>query len=261
MLNGMPAPTAALLVLDFESTGLLDDEHPPTLLEVAWTIADQVGTQLTPLRTRLLGFDIRGSVKGLCTPELAEREGGEPYGYFDTGDGPNTYPRQVVVDLHEKSGLLTDWALTDQHDRYAVLRDPVELDRQIVDDLRAAGIAKLEPRSLRLTGCGVARYEAEILPYVAPRTMNPQAWPWHYRPADLSVELSNGKLRGSKLASDVDAIIEHGLSIARTGGEEWRLISTEHRSADIETFATPHRADTDVARALAAWRLLALDGR
>ncbi|MBC8091964.1 MAG: hypothetical protein H7Y15_08510 [Pseudonocardia sp.] len=244
---------------DFESTGLLDDHIPPTLLEAAWTISDGAGTQLTPLRKRLLAFTSNGA-DTVVTPDLGMHQTGEPYGYFDTEDGPAPYPRQIVIDMHEQSGLTTEWATAEDERPYSILRLPAEFDRLLLDDLITARVDTRAPRSLRLAGCGVAQFEAKIMPRVALRAMS-SFWPWHYRTADLSVELSNGKIRGSDLLTDVDAIIEHGLKGARVGGETWRDITTETGHADITTFDIAHRADTDVARALAAWRLLALDHR
>jgi hypothetical protein len=255
------APPDVLLWIDFETTGLLDGPISPTLLECGWTITDGVGIQLTPLRHAYTAFNTFGSTEHLTTPELAEQDG-KPHGYFDRQERRN-YPVDEVIEMHRISGLSAGWALTNEEEPDRILRHPMELDRLLLDDLDAAGARDAAPRRLWLAGSGVARFEFEFLPDLVPRTMSP-SWGWHYRPVDLSVELSNQRIRGAKRTVTVDDIIDEHRDSSGEVTHRWEEIEVDEasrRPVPDPLFLQRHRATTDVARALLAWRILAHQGR
>lgn len=265
------ADVQLLLWLDTESTGLLTDRTPPTALEVAWTVTDWAGQQVTPLRQRFTALPM-GASGAVHTPELAEVTG-QAVGYWDGA----TYPGLPVRELHddEHSGLTTEWAsFADAHpDR--VLRDWAEVERLILDDLHEGGWSDLDARQVCLAGGGTSHYEHLFGPQVMPRLFGDRRM--HYGDADISVILRALKVRAKGLADatdwpgkadDVIARLRHtaGRYLPSSVGHfSWpdMWISGDQFDADGGDWggwhrdeADNHRAAEGVGRALMAWRLL-----
>lgn len=171
----MPAPKL-LLWIDFESTGLLTDETPPTLLEGAWTVTDTHGRQVTPLSqvfTALPTFNglWRGRThQPIITP--AERDPADFSTAADYADRANwwpdgdmsSYPAQPVREMHRDNGLNREWLEFSQGpDQHRIIRDWREIERMLLDTLDMAGWRGLDRGQVLLAGGGVSHYEDRFL--------------------------------------------------------------------------------------------------
>lgn len=170
----MPAPALALFI-DFESSGLLTDPQPPTLLEGSWTVTDTRGTQRTPLAQAFCALPTSPQQHahvtpvefgfGLTTPVLADGTDGQPVAGW-TGQ----YPRDVVMEMHHDNGLALEWAQMDAGpDRGRILRHWQEVERLLLDDLDSAGWRGLDRGQVLLAGGGVSHYEDRFLRWACPR--------------------------------------------------------------------------------------------
>jgi hypothetical protein len=256
-MSGMPSGPARLLMIDFETSGLLDDWIWPTLLEAAWVIIDGMGEQISPLRHRFLRCRADGEETSLVLPRVLGTATDPATGHTDhfidwdlraVGlDSGADYPVAAVREMHEKSGLAREWALAEHHHPDWIV-DGIGLEAALCADLDEHA-RDIEPGMLRLAGSGVAQFEARFLPDVAPRAMDAHEYPWHYRTADLSVELSNARLRGG--TTTMDTLLD------KAGPQQ---ITVDPASRAQLSPGNRHRALTDVARAVWAWQTLARYG-
>lgn len=290
----MPDVNASLMI-DFESSGLLatglpDTPRVPTGLEVAWTVINTAGDQLTPLRHRftVLPLACNGDEfdcwQAVAPAPSGQQFDGPPDWYSEVSgwDPLVGYPVDAVRAMHRDNGLMDDMtafmraAHADERTD-AVLQHWETLDALLLDDIVRAGASAGEPGTLTLSGGGVSHYEDRFLRYCAPTTMGLPAM--HYSGGlDVSTVL---RVLTTRYARERD----HGGLIPYTGKaddvlrlaqnethpnalpEDWDVIELEpadtgYASADRDTRSwlhadqDPHRAVSGVARALAAYRLL-----
>lgn len=169
----MPAP-ALLLWIDFESTGLLTDPQPPTLLELAYTVTDTRGEQRTPLAHAFTALPTSRSSQfygpptindfgyGLTHPVLVADSEGRPAAGWNVPRGD--YPSDAVQEMHRDNGLALEWARTAEGpDRGRILRHWSEVERLLLDALDTAGWRPLDRGQVLLAGGGVSHYEDRFL--------------------------------------------------------------------------------------------------
>ena len=253
-----------LFWLDVESTGLLEDPTPPTILEMAWTITDADGTQLTPLRQRFTALTaVQASFRMRRQFELATPE--------DDGDGGGVwdedrrYPSPPVREMHARNGLADEWVRADGSTPWRVLRAWTEVERLWLDDMSTAGMPLA--RDFLLAGAGVSHYEHRFVLDRAPRVFTSDRF--HYAVCDVSTVLRTLHLADERWPKKSDA----ALALGRAAGEAGLDVPAEWMSVDIDAGAydaddaleieswgdydrDPHRAGVGIARALMAYRLL-----
>ena len=205
----MPAP-ALLLWCDFESSGLLVDPAPPTLLEGAWCVTDTHGAQRTPLSQAFCALPTSRTTQmyaptpidfgyGLTTPTLVNGPDNQPEGGWHDSD----YPSDAVREMHQGNGLALEWASFEAGpDRGRILRHWSEVERLLLDALDTAGWRGLERGQVLLAGGGVSHYEDRFLRTYCPRVFDdPRV---HYSTgADVSTVLRALRTR-ALAASGVD---------------------------------------------------------
>lgn len=198
-----PDPTPLWLWLDVESTGLLDGDQTPAVLETAWMVTTSELRQLTPLRVRLAGIAEAGGTLGAWPRHLMAAE---------------------VAQLHAGSGLQGDWESAPAGWRGTPSRIGTigELDGLIAADLDTAfaRIGAPEGARIHLAGAGVAQFEARLLPQLGSSITR-----WcHYRAADTSV--------AAMVAGIVNASVDlaDGLTLDVPGWMSVAAVGTEHRA-------------------------------
>lgn len=164
-------------MIDFESTGLLVDPVPPTLLELAYTVTDTRGEQRTPLAqafcalptSRTLQMYGPGPVDfgyGTTTPVLVNGTDNRATG----GWNEPGYPSDFVQEMHRDNGLALEWArFAEGPDRGRILRHWQEVERLLLDALDMAGWRGLDRGQVLLAGAGVSHYEDRFLRTYCPR--------------------------------------------------------------------------------------------
>lgn len=197
----MPAPEL-LVWVDCESTGLLTDPEPPTLLEMAYTVTDTLGQQRTPLAQAFVALPTSQMQSyghthlpaefgpGLVTPTLVNGTDNRPVGGW-----PNTgYPSDAVIEMHHENGLATEWAQQAAGpDAGRILRHWHEVERLLLDALDMAGWRGLDRGQAILAGGGVSHYEDRFLREFCPRVFGDKRL--HYAVADTSTVLRTLRAR------------------------------------------------------------------
>jgi oligoribonuclease (3'-5' exoribonuclease) len=242
----------ATLIVDAETTGL--SEHD-TILEIAWVICDQDGTERCSFRHRYTKIssvqvivpDYRGSEEeGVWTihPTL---EPGNP------GNG-------FALRMAEDSGLFDDWLTCPDTE---MLHSGTELQRLILDDITEYS-AHGEP--VHLAGSGVAQFDQPLLRTHCPRLVIPRAHfngPVHYRTVDMSV--TQMALLGQSTTETSSKLINWYMTQADADGTVMAPVVSSagyaygrgHDSRSwIADGTTKHRAVPDVARAVILQRAL-----
>lgn len=261
----MSEPNPLLLWCDVESTGLPVDDRPMTVLEVAWSITDGEGRQLTPLRQAFTKLVVM-----MPHHKITTRDGLDPVTPRALNGVPTkpfwasgAYPLPEVRHMHEGSGLAAEWLLTDHDQPWRIVSQGAHLDGLLLDDLSHAG--DLGNSKVHLAGAGVSHMEALFLPKLCPRT----AALLHYATIDVSVELRSRHYRSGGRAP---GSMSEQLALAMAALEpdnSWAQVTLDiggRYDADDErsslwvsgTYERTHRAAVDVARALAAYRSLTL---
>lgn len=276
----MPAP-ALLMWIDFESSGLLVDPVPPTLLEGAWCVTDTHGAQRTPLSQAFCALPTSRTTQmyaptpidfgyGLTTPTLVNGPDNQPEGGWHDSD----YPSDAVREMHQGNGLTLEWASFEAGpDRGRILRHWSEVERLLLDALDMAGWRNLDRGQVLLAGGGVSHYEDRFLRTYCPRVFDDPRVHYstgvdeegvfpgtadrlieRYRPEMYSTDTDT---RWANIDLDprrYDAADRCGWTRRRdlhTGGVVEEV--TEHWAV---TEKDPHRAAPGIARALMAYRLL-----
>jgi oligoribonuclease (3'-5' exoribonuclease) len=256
-----------LLWFDAETGGL--DLHNDNVLEVAWTITDHNGLQLTPLRQHLTHLVPPGSDRPHVHPANSQ-------------DWRNRAP-VLVQDMHEQSGLTSAYQRCYPHlvtTDAALLEESVRLDLDVAAETQRQRGGTPVTRAY-LAGAGVSHFDHELLAIHTPK-LGGRDGALHYRDIDVSVALctlTGGDHEGSSTSLD-DAVLTRTLQHIYEQTEalyderhaaylidqiRWvtstpDMIWTPEESAELERVleseAAPHRAGPDVIRALALFRLL-----
>lgn len=197
----MPAP-AQLLWMDFESTGLLTDPTPPTLLEVAFTVTNTRGEQLTPLAQAFCALPTSRTSQlysapsahdygfGLAVPTLGDDTAKTGVAYWPADQCPSLF----VQEMHRENGLSLEWAqFATGPDRGRILRHWQEVERILLDALDAAGWRDLGRGQVILAGGGVSHYEDRFLREFCPRVFDDKRV--HYAVTDTSTVLRTLRTR------------------------------------------------------------------
>jgi oligoribonuclease (3'-5' exoribonuclease) len=259
--------SVCLLWFDAETGGL--DLRNDNVLEVAWTITDHNGEQLSPLRQHLTHLVPPGSDRPHVHPANSQ-------------DWHNRAPA-LVQDMHERSGLSAAWR--DCYP-YLVTSDALLIEECIRLDLAGADDAQRRRGNGPVTrnylaGAGVSHFDHELLAIHMP-TLAGRGGILHYRDIDVSVALctlAGGDHEGGSTSLD-DTVLTRTLARIYEQTEAlydskhaadlldkitWvttvpDMIWTSEEAAEIEKIVeaqdAPHRAGADVIRALVLFRLL-----
>lgn len=232
----------ALLVIDFESTGLTKDD---TLLEVAWTVCDIQGQQRLPLRSRFAEIST-----GYTVLPLKRSEANSPVW---TDDRPHKVD-ETALRMAEVSGLFDAWLACPPGQR---LLNGDQLERLLLDDLAEATTLG---EKVHVAGCGVARFDHPLLRAHCPGVVAEQGatGPTHYRCVDVSV--AQTALLGNNAEAEVIAwfVREYGADRAKVELGVWPQYAygDDVPSAWLSGLRGRHRAAPDVARAMVIARAL-----
>jgi oligoribonuclease (3'-5' exoribonuclease) len=256
-----------LLWFDAETGGLdLDNDN---VLEVAWTVTDHDGNQLTPLRQHLVHL----------TPPGSDRPDVHPANAFAW---VNRAPA-LVQEMHERSGLAAQYRAAYPHmvtTDASLIEESIRLDLEAATRAHAARGDTPVSRSY-LAGAGVSHFDHELLAIHTPQLAG-RGGLLHYRDIDVSVALctlTGGDHEGGSTSLD-DVVLVRTLDYIYAQTEA--LYDSQHAAGLIErvTHVTssmdmlpsaeefegiekivqadeaPHRAGPDVIRALVLFRLL-----
>jgi oligoribonuclease (3'-5' exoribonuclease) len=256
-----------LLWFDAETGGL--DLRNDNVLEVAWTITDHNGIQLTPLRQHFTHLIPPGSDRPHVHPA-------------NSRDWHDRAPA-LVQDMHQRSGLTFAYQHCYPH---LVTTDAALLEESIRLDLDVAAETQRRRGNTPVTrtylaGAGVSHFDHELLAIHTPK-LGGRDGTLHYRDIDVSVALctlAGGDHEGSSTSLDdtvltrtlqhiyeqTEALYDERHAADLINQISWvtstvDMLWTPEESAGLESVLesenAPHRAGADVIRALVLFRLL-----